>query len=95
MSHPCPLHGLSEGSIPGHGRVFRVIFPWLITLCQPVLSRRGRKWLNPPLNGTTQPADTEEEGQSPTMDRQWLRQNKKPSLGRTQKVVNVVNGITT
>jgi len=22
------------------------IFLWLITLCQPVLSQRGRKWLN-------------------------------------------------
>ena len=23
-------------------------FPWLIALCQPVLSQRGRKWLNLP-----------------------------------------------
>ena len=29
-----------------------------------------------PLNGTTQPVDIEEEGWSPTMDRQWL---KKPT----------------
>ena len=25
-----------------------IIFPWLIALCQPVLSQRGRKWLNLP-----------------------------------------------
>ena len=24
------------------------IFPWLIALCQPILSQRGRKWLNLP-----------------------------------------------
>jgi len=39
--HVCLLRG--PGSIPGHGRVFQGIFPWLITLCQPVLSQRGRK----------------------------------------------------
>jgi len=45
----CPLRG--PGSIPSHGRVFQVIFPWLITLCQPVLSvlsQPGSKWLNLP-----------------------------------------------
>jgi len=26
-----------------------------------------------PLNGTTQPADSEEEGRSPTIDRRWLK----------------------
>jgi len=36
----CPLHG--PGSIPGNGRVFQGIFPWLITLCQPVLNQRGK-----------------------------------------------------
>jgi len=36
------------GSIPSHGGVFQGIFPWLIALCQPVLSQRGRKWLNLP-----------------------------------------------
>ena len=30
---------------PNHSGVFQGIFPWLITLCQPVLSQRGRKWL--------------------------------------------------
>jgi len=34
------------GSIPSHSGVVQVIFPWLITLYQPVLSQRGRKWLN-------------------------------------------------
>ena len=42
----CPLCG--PGSTPGDGRVFRGISPWLITLCQLVLSQRGRKWLNLP-----------------------------------------------
>ena len=41
----CPPRG--PGSIPSHG-VFQGIFPWLITLYQPVLSQRGRKWLNLP-----------------------------------------------
>jgi len=36
------------GSIPSHGGVFQGIFPWLIALCQPVLSQCGRKWLNLP-----------------------------------------------
>jgi len=52
---------LWPGSIPGPGRLFQGIFPWLITLCQPVLSQRGRKWLDlDPLNSTTQPVDTKE-----------------------------------
>jgi len=34
--------------IPSHGGVFQGIFPWLITLCQPVLSQRGKEWLNLP-----------------------------------------------
>jgi len=42
----CPLR--SPGSIPGRGVVLQEIFLWLITLCQPVLSQHGRKWLNPP-----------------------------------------------
>jgi len=41
-----PLFG--PGSIPSHGRVFQGIFPWLITLCQPVLSQGGRKRPNLP-----------------------------------------------
>jgi len=40
----CLPHG--QGSIPSHGGVFQGIFPWLITLCQSVLSQRDRKWLN-------------------------------------------------
>ena len=57
----CPPRG--PGSIPSHGGVFQGIFLWLIALCQPVLSQRGRKWLvQSPLNDTTQPVDSEEEG---------------------------------
>jgi len=36
------------GSIPGRTGVFQGIFPWLITLCQPVLRQRDRKQLNLP-----------------------------------------------
>jgi len=39
----CPPR--APGSIPSHGGGFQGIFPWLITLCQPVLNQRGRKWL--------------------------------------------------
>ena len=42
----CPPCG--PGSIPSHGGVFQGIFLWLIILCQPVLSQRGRKWHNLP-----------------------------------------------
>ena len=35
-------------SIPSYSRVFKGIFPWLIILCQPVPSQRGKKWLNLP-----------------------------------------------
>jgi len=52
----CPPRG--PGSIPGHDGVFQGIFPWLITLCQPVLSQRGKKWLTP-LNATTQLVEIE------------------------------------
>ena len=36
------------GSIPSHGGVFHGNFPWLIALCQPVLSSHDKKWLNLP-----------------------------------------------
>jgi len=39
-----------------HGGVFQKIFPWLITLCQPVLSQHGKKWFN--LSPTTQHNNT-------------------------------------
>ena len=42
----CPSCG--PGSIPNHGGAFEGTFPWLIALCQPVLSQRGRQWLNLP-----------------------------------------------
>jgi len=43
----CPP-SCGPGSISSHGGVFQEIFLWLITLCQPVLSLLGRKWLNLP-----------------------------------------------
>jgi len=49
------------GSTSSHGGVFQGVFPWLITLCQPGLSQRGRKWLNLP-SMALQPVDSEEEG---------------------------------
>ena len=42
----CPLR--DPGSIPSHDVVFQGISPWPITLCQPVLSQCGIKWLNLP-----------------------------------------------
>jgi len=42
----CPPCG--PGLIPSHGGVFQEVFPRLITLCQPVLSQRGRQWLDLP-----------------------------------------------
>jgi len=49
---------------------FKEIFPWLITLCQPALSQRGRKWLNlyPTVPHSLWMA-SEEESQSFTIDR--------------------------
>jgi len=70
----CPLCG--PGSISGRGAVFQGIIPWLITLCQPVLTEPAwQKIAQSPLNGTTQPVDIEEEGQSPTMNKQRLNKN--------------------
>ena len=54
---------------PDHDGVFHVSFPWLITLCQPVLSQRGRKWLN---LLSMAPHNPKEETVHQTMDRQWL-----------------------
>jgi len=42
----CPLN--DSGSIPSHGQIFPGIFPWLITLCQPILNQCGTKWLTLP-----------------------------------------------
>jgi len=33
---------------PATAEYFKGLNPWLIALCQPVLSQRGRKWLNLP-----------------------------------------------
>jgi len=34
--------------LPATAEYLQGIFPWLIALCQPVLSQRDRKWLNLP-----------------------------------------------
>jgi len=67
----CPPCG--QGSHPGHGRIFWGIVPWLITLCQPVLSQRGRKWLNHP-SMAPHNLDIKEGGRSSTMDRRWVKE---------------------
>ena len=75
----CPLHGPDLGC----GEIFRGIFPFLITLCQPILSQEMAQsppqWYHAtvPCNGTMQPVDTGEQGQCPTMDRQWLNAERK------------------
>jgi len=78
------------GSIPSHGGVFQGIFPWLITLCNPISPQWHHTTPNPkpqtptqsPLNGTTQLLDMEREGRSSTMDRRWLKRKG----GRHKKV---------
>jgi len=40
------LSSLWSGFNPDSSGVFLGIFPWLITLCQPVMSQRGRKWFH-------------------------------------------------
>ena len=51
----------------------------LMALCQPVLSQRGRK---SSLNDITQPVDNEEEGRSPTTDREWLKERSYAMMSR-------------
>jgi len=58
-------HLQGPGSIPDHGRVADHAVPNL-TRPEPAC----KKMVQPPLNGTTQPVDTEEEGRGPIMDRQ-------------------------
>jgi len=53
------------GSILSHGKVFQGIFLWLITLCQPVLSQRGRKWFNLLLIGQWHHTACEQRGGRP------------------------------
>ena len=48
-------------------------FPWLIALCQPVLSQRGKKWLSLP--STTPHNLCTAAGRSPTTVRRWLIKN--------------------
>jgi len=62
----CPPCG--QSSIPGYARVFREISPWMITLCQLVLSQRDRKWFDfpsmAPLNLWTSRKKAEVDGQT-------------------------------
>jgi len=56
----CPSCG-PGGGIFSHGGIFQGIFPWLITLCQPVLSQRTwQKMAQSLFNDTTQPVYSEE-----------------------------------
>jgi len=55
----------SPGSIPSHGRIFQGIFHTLPTRPEPAWQKMAQS----PLNGTTQPVDSEKEGRTPTMDR--------------------------
>jgi len=41
-----------------------------------------QKMAQSPLNDTTQPVDSEGEGQSSTMDRQWLIEKKKKNMDK-------------
>jgi len=56
-----------------NSQYFKGFFLWLITLRQTTRSQCGEKMAQSPLIGTTQPEDIEKEGQSPTMDRPWLK----------------------
>jgi len=67
---------VARGLIPACGGVFQGTFSWLITLCQPALSQRGRKWLNLPSmtpHKLTRPVDIEEQSRSSTMDKKWQK----------------------
>jgi len=77
----CPPRG--PDSIPSHGIISQRIFPWLITLCQPVLSQRGRKWHK----DTTQPVDSDVQGQSSTLDRRWLNKTLPSSLAEVPPLI--------
>ena len=61
-------------SIPSRGGVFQRIFPWLITLCQPVLSQRGKTWLNLP-SMTPRNLWTARRKAEPATDRRRLKKN--------------------
>ena len=63
----CPPCG--PGSIPSYDRAQHGIFPWLITLCQPTLSQRGRKRANSHQWHHT----TCRRREGSTMNRQWLK----------------------
>jgi len=68
----CPPRG--PGSIPSHGGVFQGIFPWLIVLCRPVLSQRGRKWLKLPSMTTHNLRTARRKAEvQPRTDNGWLK----------------------
>jgi len=63
------------GSIPSHGGAFQGIKSptdrTLPTRPEPAWQKMAQS----SLNDTAQPVDSEEEGRSSTMDRQWLKKN--------------------
>jgi len=69
--HFCLPH--DPGSIPSHGGVFQEIFPCLITLSQPVLSQRGRKWLNLLSMASHNLWTLKKGGPLPAKNRQWVK----------------------
>ena len=58
------------GSFPVNGRELQGIFPWLATLCQPILIQRMVQSIS---NGTAHLVDIQEEGLCPTTDKQRLQ----------------------
>jgi len=70
--NPFACFEASKCSIPSHGGVFQGFF----SLADHTLPTRPelawQKMAQSPLNDTTQPVDSEEEGQSSTVDRRWL-----------------------
>jgi len=66
------LSSLWPGFPRGCGGIFQGILPWMITLYQPLLSQTAENG-SISLYGATQPVDIEEEGRSPTIDRQQLK----------------------
>jgi len=60
---------VGRAQFPATAEYFKGFFPGWSHSAKPKIAQS-------PLNDTTQPADSEEEGQCPTMDRWWLRINK-------------------
>jgi len=79
VSH-CPLRGPCPTPVDVAG-YFKGFFSRLITLYQPVLSQRGRKWVNLPAMAPHNLVNIEEKGLPPTMDRQWLEKIGREAIG--------------